>query len=529
MRMLMFPRLIAALATFSLTAVQLSHAQGTSSSPGARLVSRDTNYRIQSVPPKEGPYMVVAPGAYLKMDNLGIKKKVIRGLENPVSFQPPVQQTSCPPFNHTPEVAVAALDGTFLDDGGRLAISPFPSASINARGETAFVAQVRGSARNQGVFVANRAGVVREVVRGCGGRGGSGDLSGDCGDPSPIGGTFAGLFSDATFSPQINDHGDVVFLADVLHKGAIVRGLFLRDAETGQIIKVAATGDPIDGGIVRSVTNGVINSKRTVAFRIKLDDDSGEWERVVSWNAGHFTSIARSGQPIGNGKTIRVISFLSRVFSDGTEIAVYPTLGINDAGQIAFNAEIQTGEEASRGILLFTRKFQNFEVAALEGDPVANEEYLADVFAPVLNERGEVAFSSYTLNEEGEFHGRVFAGRRGALTTHVSFGDPVEGGVVRVKSLTGYTSNFNDCGQLLSWVEPYYSDSDSGRDVFVVTDRSGNRSTVYAGPLRPFDEPPATVSLWPGLSNGPLGVLGLRLEVEPGTFSRGFFLASGEY
>ena len=71
----------------------------------------------------------------------------------------------------------------------------------------------------------------------------SGDTTSMCGDASPIGGHFGGFFFGTVFTPDINDAGDVLFFCDV-NGGDSRRALFLYQAASGQIVKVAAVGDP---------------------------------------------------------------------------------------------------------------------------------------------------------------------------------------------------------------------------------------------------------------------------------------------
>jgi hypothetical protein len=58
-------------------------------------------------------------------------------------------------------------------------------------------------------------GTINAIAIGCGGLGGSGDTTSMCGDASPIGGHFGGFFFGTSFTPDINDAGDVLFLCDV--------------------------------------------------------------------------------------------------------------------------------------------------------------------------------------------------------------------------------------------------------------------------------------------------------------------------
>ncbi len=133
--------------------------------------------------------------------------------------------------------------------------------TVNASGRVAFNSQVDGSDRNQGVFVADSDGTITAIAIGCGGLGGGGDTTSDCGDASPIGGHFGGFFFGTVFTPDINDAGDVLFFCDV-NGGDSRRALFLYQAASGQIVKVAAVGDPSPiGGTFGAVGPGSINNE----------------------------------------------------------------------------------------------------------------------------------------------------------------------------------------------------------------------------------------------------------------------------
>ena len=87
-----------------------------------------------------------------------------------------------------------------------------------------------------------------------------------CGDASPIGGHFGGFFFGTVFTPDINDAGDVLFFCDV-NGGDSRRALFLYQAASGQIVKVAAVGDPSPiGGTFGAVGPGSINNNGKVVF-----------------------------------------------------------------------------------------------------------------------------------------------------------------------------------------------------------------------------------------------------------------------
>jgi hypothetical protein len=143
--------------------------------------------------------------------------------------------------------------------------------TVNASGRVAFNSQVDGSDRNQGVFVADSDGTISAIAIGCGGLGGGGDTTSTCGDVSPIGGHFGGFFFGTVFTPDINDAGDVLFFCDV-NGGDSRRALFLYQAASGQIVNVAAVGDPspIGGTFGESALARSITKERLCFLRRRL-------------------------------------------------------------------------------------------------------------------------------------------------------------------------------------------------------------------------------------------------------------------
>ena len=177
------------------------------------------------------------------------------------------------------------------------------SANINRNGRIAFVAGVDGSTRNQGVFTADANGVTAIAI-GCGNGGGSGSVDG-CGDPTPIGGTFSGLFTDTWATPPINDNGDVVFLSDVA-VGSSTRALFLYQAATGTIVTIAAVGDPSPlGGTLTAIGPGAINNAQTVAFLASTD--GAQPSDIFVWQDGTVSRYVAAGDPAPGGGTFTFI------------------------------------------------------------------------------------------------------------------------------------------------------------------------------------------------------------------------------
>jgi hypothetical protein len=87
-----------------------------------------------------------------------------------------------------------------------------------------------------------------------------------CGDVSPIGGHFGGFFFGTFFTPDINDAGHVLLLCDI-NGGDLRRALFLYRVAPGQIVKVAAIGDPSPiRGTFGAVGPGSLNNSGKVVF-----------------------------------------------------------------------------------------------------------------------------------------------------------------------------------------------------------------------------------------------------------------------
>ena len=223
--------------------------------------------------------------------------------------------------------------------------------TVNASGRVAFNSQVDGSNRNQGVFVADSDGTIGAIAIGCGLPGGSGDTTSMCGDASPIGGHFGGFFFGTFFTPDINDAGDVLFFCDV-NGGDSRRALFLYRGATGEIVKVAAIGDPSPiGGTFGAVGPGSLNNNGQVVFLASavgtINSD------IFMWDNGVVTKVAAVGDPAPGGGTYSFLGTESAGFQDGTNIPVGPLPDINDSGQIAFRA-IVSGGITERGIVVRT-------------------------------------------------------------------------------------------------------------------------------------------------------------------------------
>jgi len=359
-----------------------------------------------------------------------------------------------------------AWEGQALPGGGTLEPKAFMNSATVSNGRIAFIAEVVGSSRNQGVFWADAAGV-HEIARGSGGGGGSGVPGSPVGDPTPIGGRFTGFFQGTFFAPALNASGDVLFLADV-HGGSALRGLFLYQAATYTIVKVAALGDPSPaGGTLAEVGPGTINDAGTVAFLANGLPSADA--QILRWQGGVLTKIAEDGDPAPGGDFYAGLCQLSLGFVDGTTIPVGAVPDINSAGKVAFGALTSV----DWGFVLQTPAgAAQWYVRQGEATPIGGK-YL-DFWSAILNDADQIAFLCDVDYGGGNYGGGWMVGKPGAWRKALAFGDVIEGASVNV---LGVSSNpqapLANNGDFVAWC-------DAAREC-IVLNRANGRTEVLAG------------------------------------------------
>lgn len=337
-----------------------------------------------------------------------------------------------------------AWNGQAVPGGGTLGLAAYSwDAMLNDEPSIAFVSRIDGVERNQAVFVAD-AGGLQPIAVGCGGGGGSGDPGSGCGDPSPIGGTFSGLFLE--HHPAFNDAGDVLFLADV-DGGSSYRGLFLYQAASATIVKVAAVGDlsPL-GSTLAAVGPGSLNDSGQVVF-VARNADTGD-VNILSWQMGTLSTVAAVGDPGPSGYPFTFFAG-EQSYADGTSIPGYFLPDINDQGQIAFLA-VTMGGWPERGLVVSTGG--NHQWYVHNGEPTPAGGTFEGFFSPILNNAGQIAFFAEfkptpTTNSSGWFVGTPGQWRL-ALVGRGRVGDR------RVRGLAvsrNPMQPLNDEGDLLMW------------------------------------------------------------------------------
>ncbi len=400
--------------------------------------------------------------------------------------------------------------------GGTLSpIAPGNPACVNRAGAFAFVADVVGSPRNQGVFVVDANGL-RAIAMGCGQGGGSG-VHGTCGDPAPGGGTFAGFFGGTVFAPPIDDDGDVLFFADVVNGTATTRGLFLYVAALATITKVAAVGDPSPlGGTFGAIGPGSMNNRRAIAF-LASPAGSGIGADLFLWQAGTITKIAAVGDAAPGGGTLAFLGTEAFGYADGTNIPSGPVPAINDCGQISYRA-IVNGGVTSRGVVVRTNGTDAWYLRA--GDPTPAGGTFTDFQAAALNGSGEIAVLA-DFTAAGTPNTGWFVGSPGNFRKALAFFDPVDGGqCLGLAYSRNPMTPLDDQGNLVLWCD---TASAGGQDRLVVSAADGSLTVLARrGDPTPLGGIYTGMNAWPSLSSTGRATLSVYTPGAPGIFNAHF-------
>jgi hypothetical protein len=394
-------------------------------------------------------------------------------------------------FEHSPIV----LNGTPVPGGGFLDCDgDFHPAAMNASGQIAFYSQISGAERNQGMFRAEVGGLI-PIAIGCGDIGGSGQ-PGPCGDPTPVGGTFAGMFGGSFIVPAINDLGDVLFLSDI-YQGPGLRGLFLYRSAENDIVKVAVFGDPSPlGGTITGLGPGSINNARQVVFF--AETDGAELPDILLYHDGVLSVVAAMGQASPTGGTFGAFSLEAIGWSDGTMIPCGTVPDINDAGDIAFYGWIENGPYER--IIVFQHNGIN-SAWLRNGDPTPYGGHCEDFWAPCLNNSSEMALLVDFTTASGQTSSAWIAGHAPLWRKVLTFNDLIEGAPVWMLAVSRNPVNIlDDCGDVAVWC--MVIQAGVPKDRMLMVDRTGARSVVarYGDPS-PLGGTLTSLEAWPSLND----------------------------
>jgi len=233
--------------------------------------------------------------------------------------------------------------------------SGFANVSFNSKGLIAFIGTY-ADPDGRGLFIMDGENL-NLIVR-------SGQRTGPEGQ---------GVFSEHYYPSTVNERGEVAFFSRISGGG----GIFVRRAEKVEAIAIQGKASPITDTkyIGFGQVNPAINRKGEVAFVGFYDGPDGG-RALFFKGEGPAQVVAKSGDNIP-GTTYNFTGF--------------DRPSINARGEIAF---IGTYGGRTRGIFLKTEK--GIEVIALSEQKIpgnSKDEY-NHFYQPVLNDRGEVIFTS---------------------------------------------------------------------------------------------------------------------------------------
>lgn len=472
------------------------------SSAGAQYSVRAIGYGVETVDvvgrrPSDGQVFVVPPSKWSALDILPA------WILHLASTTPVVHQGQTMPAGEVGVLRTSAY------------VNP---ASIDGKGRIAFFSQVDGAERNQGIFFADDSHL-KVIAMGCGDGGGSGSTA-DCGDPSPVGGNFSGMFLGTTLAPTANENGDILFMSDVAN-GSSPRGLFLYQSSTQEIVTIAAVGDASPrGGVLTAVGPGSINNHRTIAFLASTD---GAWTSdILVWRNGVVTKYAAVGDQAPGGGTF--VSVGNEVFGyeDGTYIPGGPAPAINDSDEIAFSAFTQT----TGGELLSKDGLHRWQVRI--GDPAPGGGVFFDFReAPVLNGRGELAFNAYVADSvEGPVTGGGwFVGSHGEFRRALGFYDQLEDGVVHGLAFSRNPFHpLDDEGNLAIWASRQLADGTELGTLVIARPNGAIDIVAREGDVSETGGTWGWIDGWPSVNNASQIQFGAAVVGNP-TFTDAQFIA----
>ncbi|MFQ5941271.1 MAG: choice-of-anchor tandem repeat NxxGxxAF-containing protein [Nitrososphaerales archaeon] len=253
---------------------------------------------------------------------------------------------------------VAVGDATPL--AGSFRELAFPTLSANNSGDFLFFNRSEQPPSPQGIFKSSNGVISKVVVEG---------------DPTPIGETFRNIRYGIR---PMNDQGDIVFTSYV-PGGSSPQGIF--KSSNGVISKVVLQGDLNSNGEAFSQFDPPsINNQGDIVF--------------FGGNTGIPSS--KGVYNVSGGTISKIISV-----GDGTPIGgTYyhmDTVSINDKGDIVFFGFIKDGK-SDQGIFRISKN-QTSQTILGETTPIGGS--FSGMRIPIINNNGEVVFSSYVKDEKG--------------------------------------------------------------------------------------------------------------------------------
>ncbi len=378
-------------------------------------------------------------------------------------------------FNHT----VIATTGTAAPAGGNYVT--FGDIVMNARGEIAFNASLRGTSRT-GIFL--RTDTATTTVALAGNDPAAGNLSGivstpfitahgdvsflslssdftatifrgdgthlvqvvQDGDVAPGGGNLLlGDSSAISSSMDVNSRGVVTYAADVIG-GSASRGIFRTDRKGTIAIATDSIPLPTGGLMTALVHTPSINERGEVAFTTEID--GGSAFGVFKGDGKHLTTLLASNQ-----------------MASEVTLTDFGAPTINGRGQVLVGCNIRDPSGAA-AIGLFMADGSDTRAIALEGGMAPEGGAYANLnfSVPLLNDRGQVAFVASLTG--GSSRSGVFRAD-GHLTTAVALQGALAAGT-QGAIFDGFGVHAMDAEGRVAFVAkltPGFGDANSSNDI----------------------------------------------------------------
>jgi hypothetical protein len=401
-------------------------------------------------------------------------------------------------------IAVIAANGEPSPTGNG-ALSLFNAPTLNAYGQTAFVAQLAGTSggtTDHFALYRSDAGGLTQIVRtgstvvnglpmigfypagswiaadgtvttivGAGpapaqihnviGDGGPITMQFPPGSPHPTGnGSLLGVQTATQ-----NDAGVAVFSA-IYTGGTPETGLYRRAVDGAISTVVLRNGTAPRGGMMTSFGLGTINEQGQIAARTTVDPGSGGVSSALRIDGSTVIELARQGDVASDGVTT-----LGGIFS--------PALAINDAGQIAFYAQYTRPQILGRGVFVADESgLQMVAPAQLpEMVPVINDARVLGITAD-----GDVGFWAEGQGGVDPPSGLYVAAESGPTLVAIEDSLIPSGGKYFRRFLTDAMA-YNDNGRMafLAELSDVVNGAVSGRGLFTYGPEDGLTEIVKAG------------------------------------------------
>ena len=312
-----------------------------------------------------------------------------------------------------------------------------------------------------------------------------------------------------------NNRGETAFYATI-RRSQSEEGIFLARAD-GQVARIAVAGDPVPDQAGQLIAGfgerpaPVMNDEGSVAFTATMAGGRGA-AGVFLASEGKLRTIASSGM-----KAPVILGGIG-VFAE------FEAVSLNSRGDVAFLAWVRHGRETIEVIYLARKvgAVHQLTKIAASGEPAPGGGFFAGFGAPVVNNRGAVAFPAVV--KLGPAFGAIFvAPAEGAAHLLLGTGDqaPTGGGIfARFSERIG----FDDSGRVAFGA---FVKGSSGPDFGIfVADGADRRAIATRGQAAPGGGVYASFGGWPAMSH--TGAVAFVAAIDQGPASDGVFLMSAD-